>query len=588
MKKMLVSLLLIVFSMALFACTNSDDNNDGDIAALTAVEVSRKMGHGINLGNTMEAYGRASVGIDADISAYETAWGSPVTTREMINGMKASGFDTLRIPVAWTNMMDFRNGDYTINEVYLARVAEIVNYGLDAGMFVIINEHWSGGWWGMFGSATPETREEAMALYVAIWTQVGLYFKDYSHYLIFESGNEEIGDRLNDTDVAEDSGWLTEDQTFEVANQINQRFVDVIRQQGGNNANRFLLIAGYHTDIDKTNDQRFEMPTDTAENKLMISVHYYTPWSFTGSDSGNRWGTQREYEIMNTQFEKMQSFAEQGYGVIVGEYAALPKNDGSLKDDTLLWTKHLLDNSNLYGYVPVLWDRGDFYSKVDYEIVDEDLAELFLSRSAEALSELTNEEIMQMAQTSIDTAVQVAIQRDINDGIYIDDGSSIAWIMYVSSDWALTHNTGDDYGSNGRVEGVSSVDVAITQAGIYTVSIDFSQTSAGHASGIEFMALGIFHGETNFPDYIVRINEIKVNGEVIDLRGISYTTADKGGEIEDTTRVNLYNAWVTTVPADVRLEQERLRPHATPVIVYPDDFETVVTIEVTFEYISPN
>ncbi|GFH96241.1 xyloglucan-specific endo-beta-1,4-glucanase BoGH5A [Lachnospiraceae bacterium] len=121
---------------------------------LTALEVVRLMGNGINLGNTMEAYGRAHLGTDARPTQYETFWGQPVTTREMLEGMKAAGFDTLRLPVAWTNMMDFESGDYTIDPAYLDRVEEIVGYARSAGMYVIINDHWDGGWWGMFGSAS--------------------------------------------------------------------------------------------------------------------------------------------------------------------------------------------------------------------------------------------------------------------------------------------------------------------------------------------------------------------------------------------------------------------------------------------------
>lgn len=112
---------------------------------LTALEVVRLMGNGINLGNTMEAYGRAHLGTDARPTQYETFWGQPVTTREMLEGMKAAGFDTLRLPVAWTNMMDFESGDYTIDPAYLDRVEEIVGYARSAGMYVIINDHWDGG-----------------------------------------------------------------------------------------------------------------------------------------------------------------------------------------------------------------------------------------------------------------------------------------------------------------------------------------------------------------------------------------------------------------------------------------------------------
>ena len=108
----------------------------------TSLEFVELLGNGINLGNTMEAYGHTTLGTNAEVSAYETCWGVPETTQEMVTGMHEAGFDTLRVPVAWTNMMDYENGDYTINEAYLDRVEEIINYALAADMYVIVNDHW--------------------------------------------------------------------------------------------------------------------------------------------------------------------------------------------------------------------------------------------------------------------------------------------------------------------------------------------------------------------------------------------------------------------------------------------------------------
>lgn len=145
----------------------SDDTGIRD--NLTALEVSKLMGNGINLGNTMEACNRPDLGITAEVSTYETYWGMPVTTQEIVDNMKAAGFDTLRIPVAWAeNTMDYTNGDYTIRKDYLDRVEEIVNYALNNDMYVVVNDHWDGGWWAMFGSAKQETRDEAMKLYTAM------------------------------------------------------------------------------------------------------------------------------------------------------------------------------------------------------------------------------------------------------------------------------------------------------------------------------------------------------------------------------------------------------------------------------------
>ncbi|MFA5290593.1 MAG: glycoside hydrolase family 5 protein, partial [Candidatus Izemoplasmatales bacterium] len=379
------------------------------LQTMSSLEVVFYMGNGTNLGNTMEAFGRTTIGTDQDVSAYETLWGQPITTAAMISGMKAAGFDTLRIPVAWTNTMDIDNDDYTIRQDYLERVAEIVNYALDAEMFVIINDHWDGGWWGMFGASSQSIRNKAWAIYDSIWTQVGNYFKDYSYRLIFESANEELGNRLNDA-INEINGVLTENECYEQANAINQEFVDIIRSQGGKNADRFLLIAGYNTDIEMTYDNRFNMPTDSATDKLLLSVHYYTPWTYCGSSGDASWGTENHYNTQNTLLEKMTKYTDMGYGIVFGEFAVLTKSDGSLKNNTVDFIRNFLDNCDKYGYVPVLWDTNAFFIREELEIFDEELASLYHERSFTQQFSLSYAEVISQAETSMAHYLQLAIQ----------------------------------------------------------------------------------------------------------------------------------------------------------------------------------
>ena len=132
-----------------------------------------------------------------------------------------------------------------------------------------------------------------MALYKSIWTQICEHFSDYSYKLIFESANEELGDRLNDGEVTGTDGVLSEDECYETTNRINSEFVKLVRSTGGKNADRFLLIAGYNTDFRKTCDDRYQMPEDTAKDKLLLSVHYYTPWDYCSDSTVNQWGISR-------------------------------------------------------------------------------------------------------------------------------------------------------------------------------------------------------------------------------------------------------------------------------------------------------
>ena len=556
--------------------TTQDTDGSED---LTALELSRLMGNGINLGNTMEAYGRPELGINADTSKYETFWGQPVTTEEMIAGMKNSGFDSIRIPVAWTNMMDYENGDYTIADAYLDRVDELITYAINNGMYVIINDHWDGSWWGMFGSATEETRETAFTMYTSMWTQLAERYHDYDESLIFESGNEELGNRLNDTDICKDSGSLSEDECYEMTNRINQTFVDTVRATGGNNADRFLLIAGYNTNIAKTCDDRFKMPKDTIPDKLLVSVHYYDPWNYCGTDSGTQWGTHGEYETQNADLKKMTKFTEQGYGVIIGEYGVLAKDDGTLKDSITAYTENLLDNCDLYNFVPMLWDTSTFFVRSELTFSDDDLLALYTSRSYAAQEKTSEEELAAAATERMDTALANAPEVfDTSIDVSTLDGS-IAWIMFNSRDWSVAYSSGDSYKPDDKAAGLVATDAVIDT---YTISLDFTGTDAGFAEGTAFSAIGISNAEVLYPGYMIDIKEIEVNGTPYELTGTPYTTSDNG----ICTRLNLYNEWVTDIPDTARIMGGNAADAAATVV----DNETlgqIKTLKITFDFVAP-
>lgn len=557
--------------------TENKGVDDGVVReGLTALEAAELMGNGINLGNTMEAYGRGSLGTNAQPTQYETCWGQPVTTQEMLDGMKAAGFDTLRLPVAWTNMMAFETGDYTIDSAYLDRVEEIVGYARKAGMYVIINDHWDGGWWGMFGSASEETRTQAMELYKSMWTQIGERFKDYSDYVIFESGNEELGFRLNDTDIASDSGTLSDADCYTVTNQINQAFVDTIRATGGNNAQRFLLIAGFGTDIKNTCDGRYKMPEDTVADKLLVSVHYYDPSGYCINSSLATWGTKQEYQAMNETLAMMERFTEQGYGVVIGEYGVLIEDTGNeLKENTKEYVQNFLNNCDLYGYCPVLWDCNNLYSRDNCALIDIEMARLYTKHSLEIQSEMSGEDIVAQARKEMDRDYENA-----SEGAGVDDNTAMAWIMFNSSDWNVQYSVGDTYNPDAMSDGIVAADVEIAGEGTYTVALDFTGVSGGCADSTVFSALAIANGEKLFPGYYVEIQEILVNGEPYELQGQPYTCSDDG----IATRVNLYNAWVTQVPSEARVRQDNGR-ELTPCILDADTLGNVETLSVTFNYV---
>lgn len=591
----LFSLMLAV--LMLIPCVGSAEeaeavDNGVMREGLTALEATRLMGNGINLGNTLEACDN-NVGIKTNTPlSYETHWGQPKTTQAMIDGMKAAGFDTIRIPVAWmTNATHLYEGDYTIDADYMDRVEEVVRYARKAGMYVIVNDHWDGGWYGMFGSESAETRALAMEAYKGMWQQIAERFRDYSDYLIFESANEELGGRFDENSplYCSDSvvTYLTDDERYALTNEINQTFVDVVRATGGNNATRFLLIAGYGTNIDQTCDDRFQMPKDTADSKLMVSVHYYDPWSYCGASSAasaTKWGKVSDYEYMDQQLAKMTKFTEAGYGVVIGEYGALPCSDG-LKDNTLAYHTAFLDACTKYDLTNCLWDCSGLYKRVSQTFADDDILAMYQKKRQ------ANEEGQDYADVQAAAAAEAAAAAAeapvtfLQDAVVVDDQTALAWIMWNDGSWALTHSVGDTYNADSISEGLVATNAIITGEGKYTVGLDFTGTAQGYSASVAFAAIGISNGEALYPNYLVNIKEVRINGEIYRLKGRAYTTSDDGL----CTRVNLYNEWVTSVPKTARLPGGNLAG-ATPTPINRNDavIAEIKTIEIDFEYVPMN
>lgn len=542
--KPVLFVLFIMLALALFCTASAEEAPD------SAVEMTRLMGNGINLGNTMEACNNGKTGgFTRDVpSFYETYWGQPVTTPEMLQAMKDSGFDTIRIPVAWmTNATHLNQGDYTISEKYLNRVEAIVNYALDAGMFVIINDHWDGGWWGMFGSDTAETREFAMEAYQGMWRQIAERFAKYDWHVILESANEELGNSL-DQDSPLYCGdsvahSLTENEKYELTNKINQAFVDTVRACGGHNADRFLLIAGFNTDIDHTVNSRYKMPQDTVENRLLVSVHYYGPWSYCGASSAKGatlWGRKKDFEEMYSTLSRMKQFTAAGYGVVIGEYGALTGSDGVMKTNAPAYHEAFLDCCDALDFTSCLWDCSTFFIRRKLMIAEEEMAAVYAGRNAASEAGRDYSEIAAAGKAALDAMIAAAPESLVENGLNTDAGSSVAWIMFNGGDWAMSYSVGDVYTPDAITPGIVPTDVQITGPGTYTVALDFTGTAAGYANNTAFSAVGISNGEQNFPGYCIMITELKINGEPVTLKGRNYTCADDG----KCTRTNLYNEWV--------------------------------------------
>jgi endoglucanase len=310
---------------------------------ITSLNLSKEMSPGWNLGNTLEAIGG------------ETNWGNPKASQTLMNSVKAAGFKSIRIPVSWKQYADANDN---ISASWMARVTEVVNYARNAGLYVMINIHWDGGW------MQPTYAQQSMvnARITKFWTQIANNFKNYDDYLLFAGTNEVLKDGDYGTPTVE---------YYTVQNSFNQTFVNAVRATGGNNSSRHLVVQGFNTNIDHTVNF-FKKPTDSASNRLMVEVHYYDPYNFTLNDNDTiwQWGniatnpaateTWANEPFADAQMQKMKTkFIDAGMGVILGEYAATSRlNIADAERYRTYWNQYITRAAYTRGLVPMYWDIG--------------------------------------------------------------------------------------------------------------------------------------------------------------------------------------------------------------------------------------
>ena len=363
--KIRVAVLAAVLAVSASTPALMDKASAGTSAQSSAAQVVADLGAGWNLGNQLEA--------SSNGNPSETAWGNPAVTQALIDKVKAAGFKSIRIPVSYLNFIG-SGPNYTINSGWLNRIQEVVNYAYNRGMNVMINLHGDGyksvpGSWLICDAADQTTIK---AKYQKVWQQIASRFQNYDQRLILESMNEEF-----------DGQYGTPTQPcYSNINAYNQIFVDTVRKAGGNNSSRWLLVPGWNTNIDYTaGNYGFKIPTDqfrsstvpAGEQRIMISVHYYSPWDFAGEESGTitQWGrgatnpakrsTWGQEDYLDAQLKLMHdNFVVRGYPVVVGEYGSIDKSsfDSSSNRYRADFARAIAATAKKYGAATVYWDNG--------------------------------------------------------------------------------------------------------------------------------------------------------------------------------------------------------------------------------------
>ncbi len=326
---------------------------------LTTEELVAEMGMGWNLGNTFDGH--------TGFTPNETLWQNVTTTKACIKAVHDLGFNTVRIPVTWGNMIDDEN-NYAIDEAWISRIQDVVDYCVSQDMYAIINIHHDGAeqtGWLRIATDDMDALEEK---YAGVWKTIAERFAGYDEHLIFESMNEVRG-----------SGMTTVEENTVISN-LNQIFVDTVRASGGNNDKRFLVVTGQYNFIVSVTQENngFTFPTDSVEDRIIVSVHDYSPWSFCGNEStSGAEMTLSQLEANRNELKPLyDTYTSKGIPVIVGEYGCINKDNAAERAYYLEGMNQIFEE---FGLVGIYWDQGwyDRSQSPDYSftLVDRETGE---------------------------------------------------------------------------------------------------------------------------------------------------------------------------------------------------------------------
>ena len=338
-------LTTLLLTLSIFTCSVNAQITE------TATDAVKNMGLGWNLGNTLDAYTCATTDVTSD--SYwgcqglesETCWGQPKTTKGLITMMKNAGFGAVRVPVTWYPHMD-KSGN--VNAQWMARVKEVVDYVIDNGMYCILNVHHDTGadnssftsW--IKADETYYTNNKTR--YELLWKQIATEFKDYDNHLIFEAYNEML-DVKNSWCYASFNASGQYDATiatsaYNAINNYGQSFVNVVRQTGGNNTSRNLILntycaaTGYGTWSSHLKEPvtKINLPEDSSAGHLIFEVHDY-PNILTDNNTKERTLSDIKSEVDGTISFLNNNLVSKGAPVIIGEWGTSNVDAGDGKTD---------------------------------------------------------------------------------------------------------------------------------------------------------------------------------------------------------------------------------------------------------------
>lgn len=344
LSRLLSAGIALTLSFALLCgCTKEAETEKAQkMRDLTVTELVQEIKLGWNLGNTLDAH---SDTLKSDKpTVYETSWGNPETTEEMILAVKDKGFNAVRVPITWTGHIG-EAPDYTINDAWMDRVQVVVDYVVKNDLYCIMNLHHEDWHFPSY-----DNLDAAKSELTAVWKQIADRFKGYNEKLIFEGMNEP---RMIDT-AQEWTGGTPESR--DVVNQLNAAFVETVRATAGNNEKRALMLPTYAASTTNAVLSEYKLP---ADDKLIVSVHAYTPYDFALNKNGTeQYNPDSDAgQIDNLMDTLDQVFVKKGHPVIIGEFGAMNKDN---LDDRCAWAEYYVKAAKEKGIPCFWWDNGAF------------------------------------------------------------------------------------------------------------------------------------------------------------------------------------------------------------------------------------
>jgi aryl-phospho-beta-D-glucosidase BglC (GH1 family) len=259
---------------------------------------------GWNLGNTLDAFDP-----NDPTGGGETSWGNPVVTQAFIQQIAAQGFKSIRIPITW----NYRMGgapNYAIDPAFMDRVQQVVDWSLQAGLYVMINVHHDAWMWI---SSMPTDHNAVMARYNAVWTQIADRFKNHSDKLMFESINEPEFSNVDITTL------------LALLNELNTSFVHLVRASGGGNAVRPLVLPTLYCNHEQVRvDSLASTLAALNDPNLIVTVHYYGLWHFSVNIAGyTTFNAEAKNDIDTMVNNVYNTFVSKGIPVVIGELGIL-------------------------------------------------------------------------------------------------------------------------------------------------------------------------------------------------------------------------------------------------------------------------